>query len=292
MLEQKTLFIVGAGASRDFRFPIGTGLRAEIIEYLRPHPSRGLANDSLMRILQRYSESRPGGDWAQDHPRFVTAAREMRNGLSASLSIDSFIDSRADDDITFLGKLAIAAVISQHEKDSGLAPLSGADANDEGKLKSRENRIGESWHILLCHMLFEGHRVDTAHTVFENASFIIFNYDRCIEQMLRTFLQRRFGLAAGSAYDILSQAKIIHPYGQTGTYFPSQDGYVSFGEVEEHQLIGISEKLRTFTETIESGVASNIRDKVAEASTIVFMGFGWLPQNMRLPANGKSIKCK
>lgn len=41
-------------------------------------------------------------------------------------------------------------------------------------------------------------------------------------------------------------------------------------------------KIRTFTEAMEEDVSDQVKDGIAGADTIVFMGFGWLPQNMAL----------
>jgi hypothetical protein len=52
--------------------------------------------------------------------------------------------------------------------------------------------------------------------LFENASFIIFNYDRCLEQFLVNALPRLYAISETEADSIVHNINIIHPYGSVG----------------------------------------------------------------------------
>jgi hypothetical protein len=46
-----------------------------------------------------------------------------------------------------------------------------------------------------------------------SVSFIVFNYDRCLEQFLFHALQKLYGLESQEAFAMLTDLRIIHPYG-------------------------------------------------------------------------------
>lgn len=93
---------------------------------------------------------------------------------------------------------------------------------------------------------------------------------------------RRFALERTEALRLVARCRIIHPYGQVGDFFPDRAGHIPFGEVRDDQLINVAAGVRTFTEATEEGVADQVKDLVARADVLVFMGFGWLPQNIDL----------
>ena len=66
-------------------------------------------------------------------------------------------------------------------------------------------------------MLVRGVPKENVSQIFDNVSFIVFNYDRCIEHFLLFVLQNAYGISDREAGKILvEKLRIIHPYGVVG----------------------------------------------------------------------------
>ena len=288
MLKRHTTFVIGAGASFDLGFPLGDKLRDQIIEILAigdPNRSVNFADTTLRRIMQERAMQEAGtSSWPGRMEGYLQAAATIRAGLPFARSIDTFLDGLRDQpDVEFLGKLAIALVILRAEADSPLALRRVQAANAQAIWDEQLKRLLASWHSELSQILYDGHTLETLEAVFEQASFIVFNYDRCIEEFLTVSLMRRFNITRDRALGLVSRCRIVHPYGQVGSFFPhDQQQHIAFGQVDYYQLAPISSRIRTFTEAMEDVTSELIKDLVAQADVIVFMGFGWLPQNMEL----------
>ena len=121
--------------------------------------------------------------------------------------------------------------------------------------------------------------------LFNNVSFIIFNYDRCVEHFIFHFLQNYYGIDPDEAAEIISGVKLFHPYGLVGQ-LPWQTGGdgTPFGS-NDHlwQLLSLADQIKTFAERIEDEAEIHkMRQLVQEASQIVFLGFAFHMQNMDL----------
>lgn len=287
MLTRKTTFIIGAGASLDFDFPLGDGLRTRIIDLLAiddPNTSINFSDPGLA-LLMRQRATREAGvnQWTDRMDVYRRAASMIRDGLPFARSIDSFLEGLRDEpEVVFLGKLAIATTILRSEAASPLAPKQIHAANAPQIRADRLAKLVGGWHAQLGQMLYEGHTRDTIDTVFNHVSFVVFNYDRCVEEFLTTSLMRRFAIGRTKAIAAVARCRIVHPYGQVGPYFPEQAGHVAFGNCDEQKLESVADGIRTLTESMEDRIGDQVKDCVAAAETIVFLGFGWLPQNMVL----------
>ena len=120
----------------------------------------------------------------------------------------------------------------------------------------------------------------------QRITFVIFNYDRCVEHFLVTVLRDRFGLPQADVISILNSVTFYHPYGQVG-FLPWQDKESSIGfgdenyEGEDH--VRLAREIRTFTERIEDEVTLHeMRERIARADAVVFLGFAFGDQNMTL----------
>ena len=117
--------------------------------------------------------------------------------------------------------------------------------------------------------------------MLDHVSFV-FNYDRSVEEFLTTSLMRRFAIGRTKDLVAVARCRLVHPYGQVGPYFPEEAGHIAFGDCDEQQLESVAGGKRTFTESMANRIGDQVKDCVAAAETIVFLGFGWLPQNMVL----------
>jgi hypothetical protein len=88
-LNNKTLYVVGAGASHEFGLPLGIQLKSEITQVLRYKIDSGRLTEIDPVIHQAYSAlaGRP------DINPYLQASRRIVNAMPQAISIDNFIDA-------------------------------------------------------------------------------------------------------------------------------------------------------------------------------------------------------
>jgi hypothetical protein len=123
--------------------------------------------------------------------------------------------------------------------------------------------------------------------IFDNVSFLVFNYDRCIEYFLLHALQQLYAINEQRAAEILSRLNIIHPYGDVGELkTPLQGNGVVFGgnadDLDQENYAHLAGRIRTYTEVKEGEARENIDIALQDAETWVFLGFAFHEQNLRL----------
>ncbi len=148
------------------------------------------------------------------------------------------------------------------------------------------DKVQKTWYVKSLKMLGQEITKENAREIFDNVAFIVFNYDRCIEQFLRYGLRFLYGLPEKEAEDICDDLQLIHPYGYVAD-LPMQGkspGGVPFGDHDygsDH--VGLAENIRTYTEQIlDADLSSRIHAEMLSAGNIVFLGFAFHPQNMHL----------
>lgn len=93
-------------------------------------------------------------------------------------------------------------------------------------------------------------------------------------------MQKLYGTNENEAADILAECTIIHPYGLVGSYLPI--GRVSYGAGSANYR-EVSRQIKTYTEQIAAAdVMTEIEAEFQRAECIVFLGFAYHTQNMRL----------
>jgi len=208
---------------------------------------------------------------------YLHAARRVRDASSFGRSIDNVLHQSDDPLVSRIGKIAIANEILKAEAESlfqdGL-PLDMEQAIPE---------IAKTWLLPLAQILTTDVTVTNVAEIFAHLSIITFNYDRSLELFLPEMLRRVYGLDSPLCHEIARKVPIHHPYGQVGQ-LTSTHQTVGWGQDNE-RLEEIALYLRTFAEsTDEDDALQAIRDQVAEAEVIVFLGFGFHRQNMQLLA--------
>ena len=121
-------------------------------------------------------------------------------------------------------------------------------------------------------------------SLFDNVSIINFNYDRCIEQFLFGAIRDLYQTDDQKTARLVSKLRMFHPYGRVG-FLPWQEEKrrVGFGVTDYGELVGLSSEIRTFNEQVEEGdELEAMREEVARAERIVFLGFHFHQQNMDL----------
>lgn len=249
----------------------------------RSNTGWGFATDELIRVIAARAQRRLGHNWGGAIDLHRNAAEKIQKALPHARSIDTYLDSQqADEAVVSLGKLAIAQTILQAERASHLYVAREVSAGS-----AQQKKLAGSWYPPLARILTAGFRPDNIEEIFTNVSFIVFNYDRCLEVFLYRMVKEYFDATGDEAWKALRNATIIHAYGQVGamswqTSGNGQPPSTPLGGGDSPDLDGIAESIKTYSEAADSVVQDQISRLTAEAETIVFMGFGFIAQNMKL----------
>src|SRR2546430_5733417 len=112
-----------------------------------------------------------------DFDPYYQASLLIRRAMPQVTSIDNFIDMhRADKRVGLCGKLAIAQCILQAERQSLLKVDPGNIYNTIDFI-----RAGGTWFNRFVQLLTQNCTADDLADRLKTITFIVFNYDRCIE---------------------------------------------------------------------------------------------------------------
>ena len=243
VIKTKTVFVLGAGASKPYGFPTGKelagmlwSLRTDagnpIVENLR---QSGFAQADINEFLKEFNRSR-------------------------LVSIDAFLSKRID--YGNIGKYAIAATLSAHESEERCSPNSVDQSED--------------WYTALWQALTADLK-DTRILSSNQVKFISFNYDRSLEHVLQQATESTFKLAPDAAFQLWSKMEICHVYGQLGKYeFPESNSCRAYGQVDAASLKLAAEGIKIIPESRHDGsMFDYVRNWFDWAERICFLGFGF-----------------
>lgn len=302
MFSGKTTFVVGAGASKEADLPTGEELKEEIIDLLTYRSAEEAysssfyiadsRNSEIFDILRRASAFSNDDDRDQNFKKLKAAALKIAGALPGSLSIDNYINQMAGNPyIELCGKVAIVRAILHAERNSKLY-VDHSNAYNQLDLSRLNLEIGEkrrkeaTWYLKLSQLMFEDCRQAELEERLSGISFVIFNYDRCVEHFLYWALRRSYDVTADEAASLVNGIPIFHPYGTVGA-LPWQgkaQALVQFGQTENCDMLRAASGIKTFTEgtdPLQSEIV-NLRSAVDLANTVIFLGFGFHNQNMEL----------
>ncbi|MDH7795811.1 MULTISPECIES: SIR2 family protein [unclassified Beijerinckia] len=271
MLKEKTVLILGAGASKEGNLPTGT----ELSEQIKVLTSR--QGGELPSLLSFFDDHRI----REVQDSLLEGCRRISLGLDWSVSIDNFLFTHArNTDILRAGKLAIAHSIMAAESSSYLMYRTEPPRFDNTK------EVLASWYHSLAVGLMSGISASDgeASTLFDNLTIIDFNYDRCVEHFLFHTLQWHFDWSEEIAASVMKKLRICHPYGSLGPLpWRDADQGQPFGAAN---ALDASQRIRTFMERMEElpSELRSARQSLSEARNIIFLGFGFHEQNIRLIA--------
>ena len=118
MFKRRTLFIIGAGASQEVGFPVGSELAQIIGQKLTPRED-GFGGVSNFEDGQIFYELRR--HYSNKITDFVQAAWRISGGIRLASSIDDFLNIHdKQPEITLLGKAAIVRAVLEAERKSAL----------------------------------------------------------------------------------------------------------------------------------------------------------------------------
>ncbi len=283
MFLTPTTFVVGAGASCELGLPSGIGLKKRLSAVLN------------LRYAE-FSERPESGEFAiaQAMAEFINTEAKNLNfnhlrqrsvqiaeNVSLARSIDHYLHVfNHDAELTLCGKIGIAWCLLEAERLSHLK----VSNRDEAPVLT----LGvETWYEKFWDMLTTGVARNQIGHIFDNVSFVVFNYDRCIEHFIFHSLQRYYQLPADRAAALMKRLRIFHVYGTVGP-LPWQieqprNGIMFGQDLFGAALLRASRNLRTFTEQIEEGTLLDaVRKEFLWANNVVFLGCAFHDQNMQL----------
>jgi hypothetical protein len=267
MFKRQTLFVLGAGSSKEVDLPLGTELAAIIGKKMDIRfDSAGQRVESGDHDLFR-SVAQQCGHQEQEVQQ---AAWLIRDGIGLAQSIDDFLDlHRTKALVNLYGKAAIVKSVLEAEMNSKLY-YGGTTIYPTFD----PDRFADTWFVKFMHMLGRGIPKENVREIFDHVSFIIFNYDRCVEHFLVNALQKLYGIRWDEASAIVDDLHIIHPYGDVGT--------VPFGAIRAN-YVELAGGIKTYTEQIaDAVVVQRVQAEMERSECIVFLGFAYHSQNMMI----------
>lgn len=197
MIEDKTLFITGAGASKAYGFPLGSELYDNIFD------------GTYENLYRNFIEQTPMPDIEKQE--FLSKAQEFAERVkhATNKSLDFFLSNNRH----FLerGKEAICLIILKCEDESCIIRNS----------TDKEYKENDWLTILFQNWIDDIHHMDEF--IENRISFLTFNYDRSIEYFLhKKFINSYTSIPNKNIERILNNIEIAHVYGQIGK-LPWQD---------------------------------------------------------------------
>jgi hypothetical protein len=274
--------VVGAGASVEVGLPMGSDLLKQIVD--------------LIQITYEYGRQKSGDAWIVDALKIrlnegreveklnahLRAGWQLSESAKQALSIDNVIDALEDPKVELVGKLGIVRAILKAE-----AKSQAFRKTEDGRGALDLDKFDATWYSSFTKLLTENIRKSEIEKIFDNIQIVNFNYDRCLEQYIPHSLSNYYGMRIEEVQKLMKSLVVHRPYGVAGR-LPWQEGRaptVGFGEGGPQQLAEVVQQVRTFTERVEEGTElAAMRDAIASADRIVFLGFAFHRQNVELLA--------
>ena len=251
MIKTRTVFILGAGASKPYSFPTGRELVDRILHGLD-------RRERLYNLLTPLPCS-----FSQQHlERFRTELYNSRRS-----SVDAFLENRPE--FVDVGKAAIAIELMPLEIDHNL--LAAERAHD--------------WYSYLFDQMMKEHFTGN------HLDVITFNFDRSFERALFHTLQAAYGLDAVACSTMCHKVQVLHFHGDLGepSWFVDSAGprhgsrdYGCEPHFPDRDLIkwGAS-RIRLGSEGAIESTMEDAHVLLARAQRVCFIGFGYDPVALR-----------
>ncbi|MCB2203864.1 SIR2 family protein [bacterium] len=244
MVTEPTVLILGAGASKPYRFPLGAELRDEVLR--------------VKWQEEQYDELKHIGIDPDHYGMFEHVLRR-----SGAASVDAFLedDDRSVQEGRFLGigKAAMAYCMLQAER------------------KTREhlfppNQPADHWYQSLWGII----KAPTwEEYCAQPLAIVTFNYDRSLEFYLSEVIN--FEYSMHPVFD-QSEIPIMHVHGSLGPF--SSETYGS--GVSPDLIDAAVNSIRVVHEAhIEDSEFQHVRTMITSATKVLFVGFGYADANMK-----------
>lgn len=283
MFEEKTVVLLGAGASLADGYPLGADLKKEILTASNNTINLLKLKGDLPSLGREEASSTPlqnalvGELAGLDDPiaRQFTELRSQQEFFSdleediGSTTIDAFLKTFPDH--RNIGRIFISLCLFEHRI--------GFDAKTRlfQKCKSQNTVRSKNWYPLLIEKIREGcHRSGDLST--NQLTIATFNYDMSLDNHLLQYLP--LGVFKNTA--VPKVAPIFHLYGQLAE--PVYDDKLItrthlcqhiFQQSKDIEIMGSS----SFE---DNSIAPLVRHHISEASTLIILGYGFHPPNNEL----------
>lgn len=260
MINENTVLILGAGASKPYGYPTMDEMETDIIENFEKNYSKYVLNwmglddedknaelDKVKEFLEKYEGS--------------------------NLMIDEFISEKGNHKYRTIGKVAIACSIINAEKNSRFRRYSYDTKSD--------------WYKLFFQLLYRNRQSDDKFKLSDyKISIITFNYDRSLEYFLYDSLSKLHSSNPKENIKDLNSLKILHVYGQimgfdwqipAPTRYNNKISYIDYRKIENdlqikmcvNNIATIYEDREKLQQLIEA------RQLIENSKRILFLGFGF-----------------
>jgi len=257
MISERTVLILGAGASKPYGYPTALELRKGIIENTIP-------------LLKSYAKANNKYDGFDDHP-FIKEVKELIEVFrkSSTSSIDLFLSRNKD--FYKIGKQIITLLLANYEMNS--------------KFREDINNYAQDWYFNFYESMTKEIIVpDDILKFAENDVFIItFNYDRSLEHFLHESLVNSFRSKTEEFNDLMRKFQIIHVYGKIAPLpWEASEGTVKYGaEYLRDYFTDYSENLQIIYDERDVQTEDLI-NLISDANKIYFLGFGYAEENLEV----------
>lgn len=271
MLQRPTTFVIGAGASQGFGFPVGSELAKTIAGSFDLHFEWDRQIKGSPAVYEGVKRAIPG----ITNQAAFDLCHQIRKGLIHYDSIDDYVEAASSDYVSVAAKIAIFESISAAERKCSLAKLGSHENSDHVAA------LRDSWPAQLLRLALRGVKHSNISGLFDTISVISFNYDRALEHYLFWAL-KDLGFDDEVVAEAIKSLEVLHPYGTLGPLPWQGKPTTPFGGGQVDLATAYS-SIRTYSEQLEDkGELKNIRDAVDDAETVVFLGFGFHKQNVDL----------
>ena len=274
MIQTPTVFILGAGASKPYGLPTGVELRDLLIEKLRGAQSNKGGPGIVLSELGH-----------TDHEM-----RDFAESLQGSgqPSVDAFLAER--DNFLTVGKRALAGYLIEMERMSHLTETT-RDRRERAVRHGEAADQDDRWYDYVWTQMSDSGRDGITKN---QVAFVTLNYDRPLEAYLTAAIRDSYGLTDPEAASILAEIPIIHVYGQLGKLHSRNAAEVRAYDqiVTSDSVLVASEQIVVMPEgDLDSPALEEASHLIQNARRVVFLGFGYHPENMirlRMPQHVKS----
>lgn len=249
MIETKTTFILGAGASKPYNYHTAFELAKKIVDETDHHRN------------ELHAELKNLGYETDDIKYFHDTLKE-----SGENSVDSFLEYRNDKILWEIGKISMAYTLGQCELHSATKFTGFNELNND------------NWY----HHLYNSLRTSFEDFDKNNIRIVTFNYDRSFEEYLFSRL-RTYGKSPEECAEKIENIPIVHLYGKLDN-LPwenvDEDTKRKYGEIPRgEQLLSTSKNIQIIPEkeSVESVESfQNAYELIESSEKIIFLGIDLL----------------
>ncbi len=251
MITRPTVFVIGAGGSRPYGFPLGAELVGDVLAPLRRLSAREREGRTTIREIAEELGLK------DTYNAFLKALR-----TSGYPSVDRFLEeNRRFDEI---GRLAIAFALLPCEIDDRLFPPHAPRRDHWYEVFANILELGESRRYLRNHV-----------------TVISYNYDRSLEYYLGNLMLNRLPRRGRTLWRHHDHIPILHLHGSLGP-LGGGDDCVSYETAPnaKHLQLAAREVSVVHTSNPNNRVFNAARRALRDAERIYFLGFGYNPVNV------------